>query len=326
MMELLKRLCVASPSGREDQVREVIRREVEPYCDEITTDVMGNLIAHKKGEGPVLMLSAHMDEIGLIATVVDEKGFVRFAPVGGHEVASLINQQVRFPSGVQGVVHYDEKVKLGDCKLKDCYIDIGVRSREEAEELVQVGDMAVFHRGIEECGPVLIGRGLDDKAGCWLAIQALRRVRGCRYDLYCVFTVQEEVGLRGARTAAYGLQPDVALALDVTDTGDVMGCDPMAVELHKGAAIKLKDGGLITHPRVKQWLCTAAREAGVATQLEILTAGSTDAGAISLSRGGVLCGGISVPTRYIHSANEMVSKADLESCAQLLTAALERDL
>lgn len=326
MIELMKRLCVASPSGRESLAAEAIRREIQPYCDEITTDVMGNLIAHKKGEGPRLMLSAHMDEIGFIATLVDEKGFIRFAPVGGHDAASVINQQVEFMSGVRGVIHYDEQTKLGELKLKHCYIDIGAKDKEQAEQLVQVGDMATFRRGIEECGPVLMGRALDNKAGCWLAIQALRRVKGCRYDLYCVFTVQEEVGLRGARTSAYGIEPEVALALDVTDTGDVPGCDPMAVQLHKGAAIKLKDGGIITHPRVKNWLLGAAREAGVPTQLEILTGGSTDVGAISLTKGGVMCGGISVPTRYIHSPNEMVSKADMEACAALLVAALERDI
>lgn len=324
-MELLKQLCTFSPSGREQGVAEFIRGQLKNCCDEISTDVMGNLIAHKKGNGPKLMLTAHMDEIGFIITYIEEKGFLRFAPVGGHEAASIINQQVQFANGVMGVIHYDEKTKLNELKMKDCYIDIGVKDRAAAEKLVSVGDMAAFRREMQQCGDVMIGRALDNKAGCYVLIQAMQQLKDSKYDVYGVFTVQEEVGLRGARTSAFAIQPDIALALDVTDTGDVPGCDPMAVELGGGAAIKLKDGGIITHPLVKRWLMDTAKAKNIPYQLEILRAGSTDVGAISLSRGGVMCGGISIPTRYIHTPNEMAAVADIKHCVALLVAAMQTE-
>lgn len=325
-MKLLKKLCTFSPSGREEGVAAIIAQEMRPYCDEITTDVMGNLICHKKGPGKKLMLSAHMDEIGFIVTLIDEKGYLHFAPVGGHMVATIINQRVRFANGTLGVICPKEEVKLGDLKLKDCYIDIGAKDQKDAETMVQVGDMAVFCQELVELGHNVMSRALDNKAGCYIAIKAMERLKESKYDIYAVFTVQEELGLRGARTAAYALEPDVALALDVTFTGDVPGCEPMAMELHKGAAIKLKDGGVITHPKVKQWLMETAKEQNIPYQLEVMQGGSTDVGAISLSKGGVMCGGISLPCRYTHSASEMASKEDLENCVKLLAAAMEREL
>ncbi len=315
-MELLKKLTLCdAPSGCEKGITELIKQEVSAYADEVYTDVLGNLIVRKKGSGKRLMFAAHCDEIGIVVTFIDEKGFLRFSDVGGLYLRNLVNRKVRFENGIIGIIGTEkENEKRAMSKM---YIDIGAKSREAAEKMVSVGDVAAFVGDFYQQGEMIISKALDNRAGCWVLIDALKKVKSDN-DLYFVFTVQEEVGLRGARTAAYQINPEYALSVDITDTGDTPKCPEMAVKMGEGAAIKVMDYSVITSREVREKLIELAKDNGVAYQLEIMTDGGTDAGVIHFTRGGVKTGGISIPTRYIHSPSEMISKDDLNSAAKLL--------
>lgn len=321
-MELLKRLTACdAPSGCEKGITNLIKTEVEGVADEVYTDALGNLIVHKKGSGKRLMFAAHCDEIGIIVTFIDEKGFLRFADVGGLYLRNLVNRKVRFENGIIGVIGTEEENEKRS--MSKMYIDIGENSREEAEKLVSVGDAAVFVGDFFVQGSNVISKALDNRAGCYVLIEALKRVKS-ENDLYFVFTTQEEVGLRGARTAAYAINPDYALSVDITDTGDTPKCPKMAVKLGEGAAIKVMDYSVITSREVREALIELAKENDVKYQLEIMTEGGTDAGVIHFTRGGIKTGGISIPTRYIHSPSEMISINDLNSCTELLVLFAEK--
>lgn len=321
-MKLLKKLTqVNSPSGNEAAVRELIEEEIKDYCDEITTDALGNLIAHKKGIGSRVMFAAHMDEIGVIAAFIDEKGFIRFSAVGGLYVKNMVNLKVQFENGTVGVIGSEEESFDKKADIKKLYIDIGAKNREEAEEKVRIGDTAVFIGGYYRSGDTVISKALDNRAGCYILIEAIKKIKSASNDLYFVFTTQEEVGLRGAKTASFGIEPDFAVAVDVTDTGDTPEAPCMAVNMGGGAAIKVMDRSVMCDSDVRTHMIETAKANKIPYQLEIMTDGGTDAGAIHLSRSGVKTGGISVPTRYIHSPSEMASIGDINSCIAL-TAAL----
>ncbi len=308
------------PSGREQEIRETIQKLAEPYADEICTDTLGNLIVHKKGEGKKLMFCAHMDSIGVVATYIDEKGFIRFGSIGGLFKGDLVNIQVRFQNGTKGVISYEEKTPFKDLSLDNLFIDIGAGSREEAEKLVKVGDFAVFHSPIFQQGDVICGPYLDNRIGCAVLLETLKRSTENDKDLYFVFSVQEEVGLRGAGPAAFDLSPDYAVAVDVTDTGDLPERKyAMAVAMGKGAAVKVMDHSVICSAPVRESLEQAAASIGLPVQQEIMEFGGTDTSAIQKSRSGVLTGAVSIPTRYIHSPSEMASIRDIDGCVQLLT-------
>ena len=315
-MELLKKLTACdAPSGCEKGITELIKKEVSEYADEVYTDVLGNLIVRKKGSGKKVMFAAHCDEIGIVVTFIDEKGFLRFSDVGGLYLRNLVNRKVRFENGIIGVIGTEEEnEKRAMAKM---YIDIGAKSREEAEKIVSVGDVAAFVGDFYEQGERIISKALDNRAGCWVLIETLKKVKSDN-DLYFAFTVQEEVGLRGARTAAYKINPEYALSVDITDTGDTPKCPKMAVKMGEGAAIKVMDYSVITSREVREKLIELAKDNNIKYQLEIMTEGGTDAGVIHFTRGGVKTGGISIPTRYIHSPSEMISKSDLNSCTELL--------
>lgn len=323
-IELLKRLVQAgSASGSEAAVTEIIKKEAEGYADEITTDAMGNLIVHKRGDGKKLMLAAHADEIGVMATCIDEKGFVRFAAIGGVYAKNAVHLRVSFKNGTIGVIGTEEDNK--DRAIQKMYIDIGAKSRAEAEMLVKPGDTAVF------CGETvlqngrIISKALDNKIGCYALIETLKHTDTVN-DTYFVFTVQEEVGLRGAKTAAFAIEPDYALAVDVTDTGDTPHGIDMAVSLGGGAAIKVMDRSVLCDVTVRSRLTELAERSGIKHQLEVMTDGGTDAGSISLSGSGVKTGGISVPCRYIHSVSEMAEVDDVHAVIELLTAFVNEKL
>lgn len=325
MNELLKEMCECfGPSGRESKISAAIQNSVKGFADEIECDVLGNLIVHKKGNGKKVMICAHMDQIGFIATYVDDKGFVRFASVGGHRILSVSNRGVMFENGVRGIITSGEKIKVKDLKLVDCYIDIGATSAEEALKMISIGDMAVFDAPLYEMGKRYCGGALDNRSGCFVLVETMRRLVRSPYDLYFVFTSQEEVGLRGAKTSAFAIEPDIALAIDVTDTGDVPDSPFMAIDLGDGPAIKIKDSGIISHKWVCEWLKEGAKRKKIAYQLEVLVAGATDVGAIHTTKGGVMSGAISIPCRYIHSAVECIDKDDLENTIGLLTEILSQ--
>lgn len=307
------------PSGREDAVREAIAAIAGEYIDDITTDALGNLICRKKGSGKKVLFAAHMDSIGVVATYIDEKGFIRFSQVGGLFKGDLINIVVRFANGTRGVISYEEKTPFKDLTLDNLFIDIGAKDRADAEKQVQVGDFAVFEAPRFEQNGVLCGPYLDNRIGCVTLLRAMEQVGETDNDLYFVFTAQEEVGLRGAGAAAFAVEPDVAIAVDVTDTGDLPERKtPMAVDMGKGPAIKVMDRSVICTPAVCAALEQAAHDCGIATQREILQCGGTDTAALQKARAGVQAGAVSIPTRYIHSPSEMCAVDDVENAAKLL--------
>ena len=327
-MQLLEKILMAyGPSGHEGRVAEVIREALEGHVDEMHTDVMGNLIAVKKGDGTGkrIMTSAHMDHIGLAVVDADENGFLRVCNVGGIRAAKMVSGHVVFENGVHGVVGADEKVK-GDLQVSDLYIDIGAASKEEALGMVALGDMCVMAPRVTKLGENrLASAAMDDRIACYVQVQAVLELGADnKNDVIAVFSVQEEVGLRGATTAAYAAAPDMGIAVDVTGVGDVPGvATKVPVALGKGAAIKIMDRSLISTPAVVEMMETLAKENGIAHQREVLPYGGTDAGAIQKSRGGVATGAISIPCRYIHSEAETVDLCDVEACVALLGACLK---
>ena len=251
--ELLKNLLsIYSPSGNENNVREFIKSEIKDYVDEIEVDALGNLIVRKKGNGKKIMISAHMDQIGLMVTNIDEKGFLRFTNVGGISPFVSLSQKVVFENGVVGIIDSEPVEDIGKLKLENMYIDIGVFSKEEAESKINIGDVCVYKTEYDENENVVSSKCLDDRVGCFVAIEAIKKIKDNVNDLYFVFTVQEEVGLRGARTSAYRINPDMGIALDVTGSGDTPKAKTFAVGLGKGTAIKVKDNSILTHPKVKE--------------------------------------------------------------------------
>lgn len=327
MKDLIKKLTEAyGPSGSEEKIAEIIRKEIEPYVDEIKTDKMGSLIAVKKGSGARVMLAAHADEIGLIITHIDKNGFLRFSSVGGVSTYRLSGMRVVFGDGLVGVIGLEKADDPAKAGMDKMFIDIGVSSKEEAESKVAIGDFAVFRQDCVDLGDRVIAKAMDDRIGCAVLIESAKRLKNSPNEVHFVFTVQEEVGCRGAETAAYAIDPDLGIAVDVTGVGDTPESRTMEVSLGKGPAIKVKDSGIITQPKVKSFLVQVAKELNIPYQLEILEGGATDASSIQRSRGGVLSGVISVPSRYVHSPSEMVDINDVEGCVKLLTAVLEKDL
>ncbi len=309
------------PAGDEARIAAKLRELASPYVDECTTDTLGNLICHKKGSGPKVMFAAHMDSIGFIVTHIDEKGFLRFGRLGGLSATDLLGTPIRFKSGVRGIVALEGKVKAKDMKLDDLYLDIGARDQTEAKSLVQIGDTAVYDTPAFRSGERIFSPYMDDRIACVALLMAMERLGPTENDLYFVFTVQEEVGLRGARTAAYGIDPDYGIAVDVTDSDDIPEapheCSSVA---GGGAAIKVMDSSVICHPAVVSKLEALAQAGGIPYQRDILRFGGTDAGAIHQTRTGVYTGGISIATRYVHSPMEMVDQRDVEACAALTAA------
>jgi len=323
---MLKKLCTAyGPTGREQKVADVIKTMIEPYADEIRQDTMGNLIALKKGSvgGKKIMLAAHMDEIGLIVTHIDDDGFLRVAPVGGVNPQRSMFHRVLFENGVQGVIgHQTKDFKIQDMKMDHLFVDIGTKTKRQAQNKVQIGDIAKFSAPYIRLGRRASSPAMDNRAGCAVLVDLMSKIKGNALDIYFVFTSQEEVGLRGARTAAFGLRPDLGIAIDVTPTGDTPDSMRFSVDLGKGPAIKIKDRSLICNPKVVKLLTAAAEKAGIKTQREVLTFGGTDSGAIQTTGDGVPAGVISIPCRYVHSQSETVDIGDIEGAVKLLEAAL----
>ncbi len=324
MKELIRKLVEAwGPSGYEHQVRRLIQQEVKGLADEVDVDPLGNLICRVGQGGPKVMIASHMDEIGLMATFTEKtSGYMRFAAIGGLNHTTLLGNRVRFENGTIGVIGAHDPWNNTRPDLNDFYIDV---SDGNGSNPVQPGSPAAFWRPMEERGSRLIAKSMDDRISCAIAIETMRRLKKRKNqanEVYFAFTVQEEVGLRGARTAAYSIAPDVALALDVTGTGDEIKHRKMAVKLGGGAAIKLHDPGLVVPPAVRDWIINRAEADKIPYQLELLTGGTTDAAAIQTAHAGVPSGCISIPTRFIHTVSETVEMGDVEACVKLLTGLL----
>jgi len=327
MKDLIKKLTEEyGPSGSEHKVVQIIKEEIAPFVDEAKIDKMGSLVATKKGAGARAMLAAHMDEIGLIVTHIDKEGFLRFSAVGGVSSFRLSGLRVAFSNGQVGVINLEKVDDPARARMDRMFIDIGATSKEDAESKVSIGDFAVFRQDFVDLGDRVIAKAMDDRIGCAILIETAKRLKSSSNEVHFVFTVQEEVGCRGAGTSAYAIEPDLGIAVDVTRTGDTPEAATMEVSLGKGAAIKVKDSGIIAHPKVRSYLVETAKESDIPYQLEILEAGGTDAGPVQRSRGGVPAGVVSIPTRHLHSPSEMVDMGDVEACVRLLTAAMEKDL
>ncbi len=261
MINYLKELIkIQSVSGREEKISSYIREKIGKYFDECTTDALGNLICHKKGEGEKIMFCAHMDEIGFIVTAVDENGFVHFAPVGGINFTAAAYSEVVFESGLSGIIVPEAGVK-DELKAEKFAVDIGAKNKKEAEKLVKCGDtFAIAPKFMRLKGSKICGRPFDDKIACAILMSAAEMSADFKGDIYFVFSTQEEVGLRGSRTAAFAIAPDVGIALDVTATGDGYKSKPMEVTLGGGAAIKIKDTSVICDARLVERLGNLAKK------------------------------------------------------------------
>jgi putative aminopeptidase FrvX len=327
MKKLLQTLTEAfGPSGYEDKVRAIVFNEVKSLADETRVDALGNLIVRKcptksAKNTKKIMIAAHMDEIGVIVSHVDENGFVRFSPIGGVFRRYVPGGRVRFLNGVQGVLGFDRLDNVNELPTLDkVYIDVGATSRKDCP--VKIGDIAGFDRTYSEFGNRLVAKSMDDRVGVLVAIEALRALQSTPHDVYFVFTTQEEVGIRGAAASAYGIDPDIGIALDVTAVGDTPNALKMDMALGKGPCIKIQDVGMIADPRVVQWMIRTAERGKIPYQREVLLVGSTDARAIQVTRAGVPAGCISIPARYVHSPSEMVDYSDVQNAVKLLTAIL----
>lgn len=322
MKSLIKKLVeTVGPSGYETKIREVIKNEIEKFADEIQTDAMGNLIVRKgrkSDPGLKIMLSAHMDEIGLMVTHVDKNGFARFTTIGGVRPHNCLGGRVRFLNGVTGVIGGEKLENLNHVHaIESLFIDVGAKSSEDCP--IKIGDVAAFDRPFEDLGNRLIAKSMDDRISVAVLIDVLKKVKNSPHELYFVFSTQEEVGLRGATTAAYGIDPDLGIAVDVTLTGDTPRGTLMDVKLGAGPAIKIKDGGMLSDPRLVEVMVQCAKQLNIPYQLEILLGGTTDAKAMQISKAGMPASCVSIPTRYVHSPSEMVDFDDVENAVKLLT-------
>ena len=339
-MELMRELCLASGiSGHEDEVANIIERELKDVADSIERDIMGNIIATKKGskKAPKIMLAAHMDEIGFLVRFIDDNGFIKFSKIGGIVDSILVNLTVTIHSsvgedviGVIGskpphVTKPEERKKV--IPSDELFIDIGAKDKEDAEKMVAIGDAITFNSlFVEYPNNLIMGKAMDNRAGCYVLMEVLKRIE-TDATVYAVGTVQEEVGLKGAKTAAFKLNPDMAIALDVTLSGDRPGIKPeeAPVVIGEGPSLILSDAGgrgILTSTPVKELITKAGDENDIKYQLEVSDGGTTDGSAIQLIREGIPTGVLSVPTRYIHSPVSVCSMEDIESTIQLIVAAI----
>ncbi|MEW5960048.1 MAG: M20/M25/M40 family metallo-hydrolase, partial [Chloroflexota bacterium] len=272
--------------------------------------------------GRIIMLAAHMDEIGLMVAHIDEQGFGRLTSLGGVQPETMVGNRAVFTNGALAVINVEKwprNEKL-DPAHRRLYLDFGVKSKKEVP--VRVGDVAGFERPFVDLGEALVAKSMDDRIGCAILLETLRQLTETPHQVHFVFTVQEEVGLRGATTAAYKVHPDIAIAVDVTDSGDVPEHKHFDVKMGQGPAIKVMDRGFLAHPGVKNWMINTAVKYKIPYQLEILTLGSTDARAMQLAHEGSAAGALSIPCRHIHTPSEMVSYTDVQNAVKLLRAML----
>lgn len=337
-LKLLKEICeISGVPGFERPIRELVIREIKAHVDEYSVDNMGNVIAIKRGsrnpEGKKVMVAAHMDEIGFLVSHIDDNGFIRFQTLGGFDPKTLTAQRVIIHGkediiGVMGskpihVMKQEERNK--PAKIEDYFIDCGM-GKEDVEKLVEIGNPISRERGLVEMGNCVNCKSLDNRVSVYILVEALRNIKDPAYDFYGVFTVQEEVGLRGANVASHAINPDFGIALDTTIAYDLPGAQAheKVTELGKGTAIKIMDAMTICDTRMVRYLKNTAARHGITWQPEILAAGGTDtAGLQRMGKNGSIAGAISIPTRHLHQVIEMCSKDDIVSSINLLIHALE---
>lgn len=336
-MELLRKLVeMTGVSGREERVRQFIIDELNSLVDEVYTDTLGNVIGFIKGSGRApkggrkkIMLAAHMDEIGFVVSFIEEKGFLRMQPAGGFDPRTLMAQRVTVHGrkdlpGVIGSkpVHIlTEEEKKKPLQIKDYFIDLGL-PKEEVDKVVKVGDPITMYRKLESLGNCYTAKTFDDRVGVYCMIEALRKAKRSRADLYIVATTQEEVGLRGAFASSSMIKPDIGIALDVTLANDVPGADgPSEIsKLGEGTSLSIMNGASIANPKLFERFEELAQKNKIKYQKDVLPRGGTDAGAIQRSEGGAAVITISIPCRYVHSTVETVHKDDVQATIDLVAA------
>lgn len=330
MKDLIKKLTsVCSPSGSEGSARQMVINELDGYYSGYKIDALGNLIVILQGDAPAaekkkVMIAAHLDEIGVIATHIDEQGFIRFTQVGVLFPAYLPSARVRFANGLIGVVGLEPGAKADQPGVFDkFFIDVGLSKEENP---IKIGDVGCFVGDFIDMGKKVVSKTMDDRVSVAVAIEAIKRIGKPKNDLYFVFTTQEEVGTRGAGTAAYGVEPDLAFAIDVTVSGDTPKNKSIDVGLGKGPAIKIKDYWMIADQKIVRWMTSTAEALGIPYQREVLLLGSTDARSIQVTRSGVPAGCVSIPCRYVHSTVEMVDMDDVENAVKLIVGLLKYDI
>jgi len=314
------------PSGYEDEVREIVHKEVKSLADEMRVDALGNLIVRKRPgktrpDTRKIMIAAHMDEIGVMVSHVDKNGFIRFSAIGGVLRRYILGSRVRFLNGTRGVIGFDSPDNVNELPTLDkIHIDVGATSPKDCP--VKVGDVAAFEEAYQEFGDRLVSNSMGNRAGVLVAIETLRNLKAVPYDVFFVFTTQAEVGARGAATSAYGVDPDIGIALGVTPAGDTPSSHRQEIALGKGPCIKIQDSGMIADTRVVNWMIRAAEKNKISHQREVMLVGDSDGRRIQLVRAGVPSGCLSVPVRYVHSPSEMVDLSDVQNAIKLLNALL----
>lgn len=334
-MELLKELCeTPGIPGREQAIIDIMKRELEKSCDEVQVNALGNVIGIKKSgkqDAKKVLIAGHMDEIGFVVSHIDKNGFIRFAKRGGHVSRTLISQRVRIfgEKEIIGIVEgsppflqkQEERKKVPE--IKDLFIDTGME-KEALEEIVDIGDMIVLDRGFIRQGDLYISKAFDNRIGCYVVLETMKRLKDIDVDVYGVGTSQEEVGIRGAMNVAKEINPDYGIAIDVTGCYDLPGVSEheYVTELGNGVAIKINDSASISNHGIVKFMKELAKKYEINYQMEILPHGGTDAAGFQrFGKGPVVT--LSVPTRYVHSPNEMLHKDDVEATIQLLVKFIE---
>jgi endoglucanase len=326
---LVKRLSEAyGPSGSEEQVRELVRDEIKGLVDQLRVDSLGNLIAQRRGSGgqrKKIMLAAHLDEIGVMVTFIDARGFCRLGALGAVKPLTLVGARVRFENGRIGIVGREEKnASKNEVAIESLFLDVGASSSENAP--VRVGDSAGFAREFFDEADFFFGKALDDRVGCAVLIETLRQLKKSPHDIHVAFTVQQKVGARGAGAAAYAIQPDLAFVIDTSLASDMPGSHGGSVALGRGPAIKFQDEGAMTSTPARQLLIHMARDSRIPYQLDVRPAAESDNLSIQASREGVPTGVVGIPIRYADTPSEMVHRGDAENTIRLLLALLSRPI
>lgn len=329
-IEYLRKFMLAQGvSGDEGDIAALIAKEIAPYVDEVYTDAMGSLIAHKKGRDGAkkLMFAAHMDEIGFMVNYITDEGYLRVSKMGGINFTAASFSHVVFKSGLRGVLVPEARTAVQSYSPEKVYVDIGAKNKKDAERRVKIGDTCSVVSGLYHLmGSRVCGRPIDNRIGCYMLYEVAKRLEKCENDTYFVFTCQEEVGVRGAKTSAYAINPDWGCAVDIGGAGDVINSAPFEVVLGKGPAIKIKDGMVICHREVVEMMKEIADEKKIKYQLEVLESSGTDTCMIQQARGGAKAGAISVPTRYGHSEVETIDMNDVEGGIEIMKGMCERVL
>jgi len=339
-MDLLEQLCrTPGVSGFEGDIADIMKHELKKTCHEVNQDNFGNVIGRAGRGKKTIMLVAHMDEVGFMVKHIAKEGYLNFVEIGGLDDRILLTQRVIVkskkgdmvgiigskPPHLQGAEDRKKPVKH-----EDMFIDIGAKNKKEAEKMVEIGDPVIFEPNYGKIGKDLrYGKAADNRIGCWALIKAMEKLKNADATIYAVGSAQEEVGLKGARVAAYKINPDWAIAIDTTIAGDTPGIkeNESSLKLGKGPAITIMEAsgrGVITHPKVRDVMMKAAKAAKIPIQIDVLEGGMTDAATIYLTREGIPSGVVSIPTRYLHGPSGVFSMSDLENSVKLTVETVKR--